>query len=267
MNITIKYNDIINRCEMLSAFEAKDKFDANGQSRFLEIHINEVDKQLIQQYIIQARSILEERMERMIVSTNDSFEEEKKETVTLLAKPFTPVTGDGGVLGKYNRVDTPVSGLPDGGTIVLIDGWSVFGLAIQTSMAPSYDVYTDVSAVGKDYIYEEGKTKVYCTLPNNGNAYTWNASGDGLKEYFGDYTDTITHIIRHEGISMDIRTDTRWKGHSAFIKHITEALVSYAMAQWLRGKLDDRVSFYENLFNNTLAMAVKNIFTKQAPVK
>lgn len=147
MDITFKYNDIINRCEMLSAFEAKDKFDANGESRFLEIHINEVDKQLIQQYIIQARGILEERIGRMINSVDDIAE-------------------------------------------------------------------TDTDGPG----------------------FKWT-----------------------------INPNTRWKSNSTFISHVTEAIVAYAMACWLKGRLDDRVAFYETLHTNTLAMAVKNIFTKQAP--
>lgn len=149
MNITIKYNDIINRCEMLSAFEAKDKFDANGQSRFLEIHINEVDKQLIQQYITQARGILEERIGRMIDSVDD--------------------------------------------------------IAASTTDGP--------------------------------------------------------------GFKWTINPDMRWKSNNTFTRHVTETIVAYAMACWLKGRLDDRVAFYESLHANTLALAVKNIFTKQAPVK
>lgn len=68
MEVRFKYKDLIERCEQLSSFESEGKVDAAGQSRYLEIHINEVDKLLIQQYITQARGILEERMERMIAS-------------------------------------------------------------------------------------------------------------------------------------------------------------------------------------------------------
>lgn len=68
MEVRFKYKDLIERCEQLSSFESEGKVDAAGQSRYLEIHINEVDKLLIQQYITQARCILEERMERMIAS-------------------------------------------------------------------------------------------------------------------------------------------------------------------------------------------------------
>ena len=141
MDINIKYQDIIDRCEKLSAFEADGKVDTNGESRFLEIHINEVDKLLVEDYIKQAQEILEERIDRMI---------------------------------------------------------------------------SDI---------EEGS-----------DGFTWK-----------------------------LRTDTRWNEAKTFIKHITEAIVAYTMAAWLRGRLDDRVAFYEGLYANTLAMAVKNIFTKQAP--
>ena len=143
MEVTIKYKDIIDRCEKLSSFESEGRFDANGESRYLELHINKVDEQLILQYILQARAILEERMERMIA-----------------------------------------------------------------------------------------------TMEDDSDGFTWT-----------------------------VRTDTRWNGSKTFTKHIHEAIVSYAMAAWLRGKLDDRVPFYEGLFNNTLSMAVKNIFTKQPPKK
>lgn len=142
MEVVIKYDDIIDRCEKLSSFESIGKFDANGESRYLEIHINKVDEQLIQQYIVQAQGILEERMSRMIKEISE-------------------------------------------------------------------DAYQ----------------------------FSWT-----------------------------IRTDTRWNGGNIFAKHVSEAIVSYAMAAWLRGKLDDRVAFYEQLFNTTLAAAVKNIYTKQEPV-
>jgi hypothetical protein len=72
MEIRFKYDDLINRCEQLSSFETEGKVDAAGQSRYLEIHINEVDKLLIQQYITQARGVLEERMERMIASVTEN---------------------------------------------------------------------------------------------------------------------------------------------------------------------------------------------------
>lgn len=72
MEVRFKYKDLIERCEQLSSFESEGKVDAAGQSRYLEIHINEVDKLLIQQYITQARGILEERMERMIASVTEN---------------------------------------------------------------------------------------------------------------------------------------------------------------------------------------------------
>lgn len=130
----------MDRCEQLSSFEADGKFDANGESRFMEIHINSVDKLLVQQYITQARLTLEERMQDMITSSSSD-------------------TG-----------------------------------------------------------------------------FTW-----------------------------VIRTDTRWREDGRFAKHCEEAIIAYAMAEWLRGRLDDRVAFYERLFNNSLNLAVKNIFTKQEP--
>ena len=142
MEVRIKYKDIIDRCEQLSSFEARGKVDANGESRYLDIHINEVDKQLVMQYILQARTTLEGSMERMI------------------------------------------------------------------------------SAVVE---------------------------------------------IKDQAFVWKIRSDARWKPSSTFQRHITETIASYTMAQWLSGRLDERVAFYEGLFANSLALATKNIFTKQAP--
>lgn len=154
MEIKIKYEDLIARCEQLSSFESEGKVDAAGQSRYLEIHINEVDKLLIQQYITQARGILEERMERMIAG----------------------VTGNAGISDESteNAVEIP--------------------------------------------------------------GFTWT-----------------------------LRTDTRWKQNNSLAKHVSEAIVAYAMSAWLSDKLPERVAFYDTLFSASTEMAVKNIFKKQAP--
>lgn len=141
MEIAFTHSSLMDRCEQLSSFEADGKFDANGESRFMEIHINSVDKLLVQQYITQARLTLEERIQDMITSSSSD-------------------------------------------------------------------------------------------------------------------TDGFTWVIRE---------DTRWGKDGRFAKHCEEAIIAYAMAEWLRGKLDDRVPFYERLFNNSLNLAVKNIFTKQEP--
>lgn len=141
MEIRFKYEDLIARCEQLSSFETEGKVDAAGQSRYLEIHINEVDRLLVKQYIDQARNVLEERMERMISSTTN--------------------TNDG---------------------------------------------------------------------------FRWN-----------------------------VRSDARWKPNTTFNRHVTEAIVAYAMSAWLSDKLPERVAFYDALFTASTEMAVKNIFKKQAP--
>ena len=77
MEIRFEYEDLINRCEQLSSFESEGKVDAAGRSRYLEIHINEVDKLLVQQYIEQARNILEERLSKMIQSVEDDAGKEE----------------------------------------------------------------------------------------------------------------------------------------------------------------------------------------------
>lgn len=155
MEIQIKYKDLIARCEQLSSFESEGKVDAAGQSRYLEIHINEADKLLIQQYIAQALGILEERMERMIASVTEN------------------------------------AGISD---------------------------------------------------------------------------ETKEEAVEIPGFTWTLRTDARWKQNSTFTKHITEAIVAYTMSAWFSDRLPERVAFYDTLFNNSLNLAVKNIFTKQAPV-
>lgn len=232
MEVKIKYEDIIKRCEQLSSFEAEGKFDANGESRYLELHINKIDEQLIEMYIEQARAILEERMERMIVNADDLYK----------------------IIGQFDFIYT---GVPDN-EVDWLDGRSPVayftdGDAFAYYEETNNEVY-DIQYINDGiWVDEIGVTKVYYNKSDR-KLYTWHPTQEGLIEYLGE-----------KGFTWVIRPDTRWNGLKTFTKHVNEAIVSYAMAQWFKGKLDDRVPFYENLFNNTLAMAVKNIFTKQAP--
>ena len=160
MEVKFKYEDIFSQCEQLSSFEARGKVDANGNSRYLDIHIGEVDRLLVDQYITQAVINLQEAFSRMIVST-----------------------------------------IPNAGVV-------------ETTT-------------------EDGKTT----------------------------TEEIP------GFTWVMRDDSRWNGAKAFTKHTAEAIASYVLAQWLSDKLPERVQFYEGLFTSSLAMASKNLFTKQAPKK
>lgn len=269
MNITIKYNDIINRCEMLSAFEAKDRFDANGESRFLEIHINEVDKQLIQQYIIQARSILEERMSRCIRNSTDTTFIDREEGLDthVTFEEFIP---NGSIMSDYfiDRESDPSEYKYGGMVFSELLGQFCYKINQQPTNNPpttnGYTLFTNISYLGADYslqfMYDKSIRKGYTCIADN-KQYEWGDNGKSLKPYTPPAEDKVIEY----GFTVEISAE-RWKSNSSFLRHITEALVSYAMAQWLRDKLDDRVSFYENLFNNSLNMAIKNIFTKQAPV-
>lgn len=246
MEVKIKYEDIMHRCEQLSAFEADRKVDANGESRYLELHINEVDKQLIQQYIMQARGILEERMERMIenVEKMESAMADDAPT-TITAHPFDFISNT----TFYQEVDTldersPVAYFTDG------DAFAYY----QEVNVGAYDImFIDVD--NKIYGSRAGINNVY-SCRRDGKLYTWDNTSEGIVEYLSEI-----------GFTWTIRDNTRWNGIKTFTKHVHEAIVSYAMAAWLRGKLDDRVAFYEGLFNSTLAQAVKNLFTKQPPKK
>lgn len=264
MEVKIKYEDILKRCEMLSSFESEGKADANGESRYLELHINKVDEQLIQQYIMQARGILEERMERMI--------ENIEEYGGVIQFPSTtPVFEfdeelDSDKMGKYNVVNT---GIPsDIYKISYLHTHRVF--AVNNGHDTLYTNLADIEALGDDrynYIEEANVKKVY-RKKGSENELTWASLYNGGHTGAG-LVDFERGMINQNvpGFTWSIRTTTRWNGIKTFTKHVHEAIVSYAMAAWLKGKLDDRVAFYEGLFNNTLAQAVKNLFTKQPPKK
>ena len=117
------------------------------------------------------------------------------------------------------------------------------------------DAY-DVLYIGVDdavYGSRAGASNIYRNKSNN-LLYKWHDTQEGL-EVFDAY----------EGFTWTINTNTRWKQNDTFTRHIAEAIAAYAMAAWLRGRLDDRVTFYDTLFNNSLNLAIKNIFTKQPP--
>jgi hypothetical protein len=239
MEVKIKYEDILKRCEMLSSFESEGKFDANGESRYLEIHINKVDEQLIQQYILQARGILEERMERMI----ENIEEVEFPSETIPFDFISSVIPDNVVDWLDDR--SPVAYFTDG------DSFAYY----QETNHDVYDVqYIDID--DPKYGHDGAPDGTIYLCKEDGRLYERNQSSEGLVEYLGE-----------KGFTWTIRPNTRWNGIKTFTKHVNEAIVSYAMAAWLRGKLDDRVAFYEGLFNSTLAQAIKNLFTKQPPKK
>lgn len=239
MEVKIKYEDIMHRCEQLSAFEADRKVDANGESRYLELHINEVDKQLIQQYIMQARGILEERMERMI----ENIEEVVLPSETIPFDFISSVVPDNTVDWLDDR--SPVAYFTDG------DAFAYY----QETNVGVYDVtYVDID--DPKYGNDGSPINTVYLCKDDGKLYERHPTSEGFIEYLGE-----------KGFTWTIRDNTRWNGIKTFTKHVHEAIVSYAMAAWLRGKLDDRVAFYEGLFNSTLAQAVKNLFTKQPPKK
>lgn len=222
---------------MLSSFESEGKADANGENRYLEIHINKVDEQLIQQYIMQARGILEEKMERMIENIEERVLPDD-------AIPFDFISS----VIPANVVDW----LDDRSPVAYFTDGDAFAYYQETNIG-AYDVqYIDID--DPKYGYDGTPVGTIYLCKKDGRLYEWNQSSEGLVEYLGE-----------KGFTWSIRTTTRWNGIKTFTKHVHEAIVSYAMAAWLRGKLDDRVPFYEALFNNTLAQAVKNVFTKQAP--
>lgn len=252
MEVEFRYKDLINRCEQLSSFESEGKFDAAGQSRYLEIHINEVDKIIIRQYIDEARAILEERLDRMITDTED-----------INVYTFDRIMGENspGYAVWYIKPD---SERPEDAVIVFLKsaGIDTENGPAATELTDFYRfVYCDINMFSR-YIYlstpawysdmnalflnlQDGK--YYKLRPREGTGYE-------LVETPGDVCFRWT-----------LRTDTRWKENPSFAKHVSEAIVAYTMSAWLSDKLPDRVAFYDALFTASTEMAVKNIFKKQVP--
>lgn len=246
MELKIKYQDLIDRCEQLSSFEARGKVDANGESRYLDIHISEVDKILVTQYIEQVRATMEEKFDRMITDVN----------IEHVKVP------DGKTRHEFDGVAT----LVDGSYEVTVDsegeegGWPV-----------GYFYFSGVQLTNGFYRYRHNPTSsayeyTICSaewVTNEDDVYVDRMTGD---EYFYRASGLIPYNAPTEIEAVwTIRTDTRWNGIKAFTKHVAEAIVSYVLAQWLSDKLPERVQFYESLFTASTEMAVKNIFKKQVP--
>ena len=245
MEVQIKYKDIIDRCEQLSSFEARGKVDANGQSRYLDIHIGEIDHLLINQYIEQARTMLEEKFDRMIT---DTYEEGGKPVYE-----FDRIVGTG-EMGTFDpKITDEIVDLSGMSTkVYFLEAPRTFGIYVDDPHG-AYDgkVFINDKVLGDKYKSDPYDERIY--VASNGKMYS---RTDG---------NLIPYVQPEHSFTWTIRTDTRWSGVSAFTKHVSEAITSYAMAQWLSGRLDERVQFYETLFASSLTMATKNIFTKQAP--
>lgn len=70
------------------------------------------------------------------------------------------------------------------------------------------------------------------------------------------------------GFTWVVRTeDTRWNVNTKLDKNIQEALVSYAMMNWLSERKAGRVELYKQLWVDMTQMCVENIFRKNPPVK
>lgn len=241
MTVEIKYKDLIDRCEQLSSFESEGKVDAAGQSRYLEIHINEVDKLLVKQYIEQARNILEERLGRMIADVSEGQYDKIKEFDNVLENVFFTI--DKSQKGKIGFFRTGRE-LSDVATLVPLGYFGYYTISSGVYLINPIDEFNKDS---KFYCKEDGK---YYEL-----YYDETLQSNNLKD-----------IGKGFDFKWTLRTDTRWKQNNSFAKHVSEAIVAYTMSAWLSDKLPERVAFYDTLFTNSLNLAVKNIFTKQAPV-
>lgn len=64
--IYIQYSDIISQCALLSSYEARDKYDASGQSEFEQIHIGAADHKAVTEFLTEGKSRLRLILDDMI---------------------------------------------------------------------------------------------------------------------------------------------------------------------------------------------------------
>lgn len=234
MEVVFKYKDIIDRCEQLSSFESKGKVNDAGESLYLDIHINEIDRLLVRKYAEQARGILASEMEKMIDERLVSI----VEFSGILDTPNIASWVNGPMIEDI--VFVRIYGSKEGNE-------SLYQFVYARKETENYYHFsTHVPSEYKpnsEYVYFDG-TKYY----------EWNEQGTDIVESNADYD-----------FMWNIHTATRWKENKAFRMHVTEAIVAYTMSAWLSDKLPERAKFYESLFTASLAMAKKNLYTKQEP--
>lgn len=81
LTIQIDYDDIMERCKMLSSYEGRDRHDANGQSLYEKVVITEQDEQLINGYISQSLLAAREQLADMIATVDDETDGEETWTI------------------------------------------------------------------------------------------------------------------------------------------------------------------------------------------
>lgn len=68
------------------------------------------------------------------------------------------------------------------------------------------------------------------------------------------------------GFVWELRTEmTRWNRLRTFGGNVLEAVVSYAMGEWLSDKIPAQTEIYKNLFTDMGKMAANNLFAKMPP--
>lgn len=63
------YTPVIEQCKMLSSYEGRDYVNEKGESMYLTVKITEQDLPLLNTFITQAVSTLEERIARILIGT------------------------------------------------------------------------------------------------------------------------------------------------------------------------------------------------------
>jgi hypothetical protein len=78
----------------------------------------------------------------------------------------------------------------------------------------------------------------------------------------------ISSIYKEDSLEWELRTDeTRWNLRKKFTDNFQEAVVGYAMFNWLNGRKADSVATYQAIWQDMSAMCVRNLFAKIPPKK
>lgn len=138
--------------------------------------------------------------------------------------------------------------------------------------------YTDVlsqcvmlsSYEGRDFVGKSGESlfldiKITAQDKPLINTYIVQAA-QILQEKMGRMITSADYI--ENGFTWNIRTEeTRWNVNTKLDENLKEALVSYAMMNWLLEKKADKAPMYKSLWDDMSAMCVQNVFRKMPPRK
>lgn len=77
MNIIVSYSPSVERCKMLSAYEAREAVDANGERKYDSVRITDDEQSVILTYIKQSAELLESMLTSALLSEGDYTSDEQ----------------------------------------------------------------------------------------------------------------------------------------------------------------------------------------------